>query len=364
MRDPVELDQLLEAKAARMDFFQVLRLIENAHPHLPRIGASLRPRDDAVRFGQDPALVFHPTALGQYTRADGDARARLAVNFFGLLGANGPMPTHLTEYVRDRLRHGGDATLLAFLDVFHHRMLSLFYRARASAEPTISLDRADGDRFSVFVGSLFGIGAPALRERDAIGDFAKLHFAGLLANKARPASGLVSILREYFKLPLQVEQFVGHWMRLPPEIHSRLRAGDGGGGGESGNRLGASLVLGSSVWDCQNKFRIVIGPLGHDDYSRFMPGGESLGRLLAWVRTYVGLALDWDVRLILKKEHMPPLRLGGATRVGWNTWLASAPAQRDPPSMLINHRLIGSQRETQTESQRDLPHESQRASQP
>lgn len=328
---------LLERRAARIDFFQALRLIENAHPQLPRIGASLRPRDDAVRFGQDPALVFHPTMLGQYTRASGDARARLAVNFFGLLGANGPMPTHLTEYVRDRLRHGGDATLLAFFDVFHHRMLSLFYRARASAEPTISLDRADGDRFSVFVGSLFGIGAPSLRERDDIGDFAKLHFAGLLANKARPASGLASILRGYFQLPLHIEQFVGHWMRLPAEIHSRI------GRVEDGNRLGASLVLGRSVWDCQNKFRIVIGPVGYDDYRRFMPGGDSLTRLLAWVKTYCGLTLDWDVRLILKKEEMPPMRLGGTTRMGWSTWLASAPAQRDPAQMLINPRLIESQ---------------------
>jgi type VI secretion system protein ImpH len=337
MRDPVELDALLEGQAARMDFFQVLRLIENAHPELPRIGSSLRPRDDAVRFGQDPGLIFHASMLGQYKRAGADARARLAVNFFGLLGANGPLPLHLTEYVRDRLRHGGDATLLAFLDVFHHRMLSLFYRARASAEPAISLDRADGDRFSMFVGSMFGIGAPALRERDDIGDFAKLHFAGLLANKARPASGLVSILRAYFRLPLHVEQFVGHWMRLPPEIQSRIgRAGDG-------NRLGASLLLGRSVWDCQNKFRIVIGPLGYDDYRRFMPGGDSLKRLLAWVRNYVGLTLDWDVRLILKKEERPPLRLGGTTRVGWSTWLASVPARRDPDQMLVNHLIIEAQ---------------------
>jgi type VI secretion system protein ImpH len=341
MRDPVELDALLEAQTARMDFFQVLRLIENAYPQLPRIGASLRARDDPVRFGQDPALTFHASALGQYTRANADARARLAVNFFGLLGANGPMPLHLTEYVRDRLRHGGDATLLAFFDVFHHRMLSLFYRARASAEPAISLDRSDGDRFSVFVGSLFGIGAPALRERDDIGDFAKLHFAGLLANKARPASGLVSILRAYFKLPLDVEQFVGHWMRLPATIQSRV------GQHQEGNRLGASLVLGRSVWDCQNKFRIVIGPLGYDDYRRFMPGGDSLKRLLAWVKTYVGLTLDWDVRLMLKKEQMPPLCLGGAARIGWSTWLASAPMLGDPAPMLINHRSIEQQPESQ-----------------
>ena len=329
MRDPVELEFLLEARAARMDFFQVLRLIENARPDLPRIGTSLRPRDDAVRFGQDPALIFHPTTLGQFTRASGDAKARLAVNFFGLLGANGPLPTHITEYVRDRLRHGGDATMLAFLDVFHHRMLALFYRARATAEPVISLDRADGDRFSDFVGSMFGIGTPALRGRDAIGDFAKLHFAGLLANKARPASGLETILCAYFRLPFRVEQFVGHWMRLPDDDQSRL------GATGQGNRLGSSLVLGRSVWDCQHKFRIMIGPVGYEDYQRFLPGGESIERLTAWVKTYVGLALDWDVRVVLKKEHLPPLRLGGTTRVGWSTWLASAAPRRDLDQMVM-----------------------------
>jgi len=330
MRDPVALELLLEAKAARMDFVQVLRLIENAHPERPRIGASLRPRDDAVRFGQDPSLIFQPTMLGQFTRASGEARARLAVNFFGLLGANGPLPLHLTEYVRDRLRNGGDGTLLAFLDVFHHRMLSLFYRARASAEPAISLDRADGDRFSVFVGSLFGIGAPALRERDAIGDFAKLHFAGLLANKTRPAAGLVAILRAYLKLPVELEQYTGHWMRLPPEIQTRIGAAD------DGNRLGVSTVLGGKVWDCQNKFRLVIGPVGYDDYRRLLPGGESLRRVTAWVKTYAGTTLDWDVRLILKKEETPALRLGGAERVGWSTWLGGGVPASDRDQLLIN----------------------------
>ena len=226
---------------------------------------------------------------------------------------------------------------MAFLDVFHRRMLSLFYRARANAEPVISLDRDDGDRFSGFVGSMFGIGAPALRERDMIGDFAKLHFAGLLANRTRPASGLASILRAYFRLPVRIEQFVGHWMVLPEETLSRI-----GAAGE-GNRLGSSLVLGRKVWDCQNKFRIVLGPVGHEDYRRFMPGGDSLKRMLAWVRTYCGLALEWEVRLILKHAEVPPLRLGGGTRLGWSTWLASGALRRDPDQMCISRTSIESQ---------------------
>ncbi len=329
MRDPVELDRLLAERAARMDFFQILRLLENAHPEQPRIGASLRPRDDAVRFGQDPSLAFEPGAIRSYVPAGAAARARLAVNFFGLFGPNGPLPLHLTEYARGRARNAADPTMAAFLDVFHHRMLALFYRARASAEPAVSLDRPREDRFADYVGSLFGIGTAALRERDEIGDFAKLHFAGLMANQKRPAAGLVTILRAYFKLPVRLEQFVGHWMQLPADGQTRIGAFD------NGSRIGVSAVLGRRVWDCQHKFRLVIGPLDYEDYQRMLPGGASMRRLVAWVRNYAGTVLDWDVRLVLKQQQVPPLKLG-AMKLGWTTYLASAPAARDPDQLLIN----------------------------
>lgn len=329
MRDPVDVERQLLDRAAAMEFFQIVRLLENAHPDKPRVGASLRPRDDAVRFGQDPSLSFEPGAVAGFTPARGEARARLAVNFIGLLGANGPLPLHLTEYARDRARNQGDPTMAAFLDVFHHRMVSLFYRARAEAEPAISLDRPDRDRFADYVGSLFGIGSPALRGRDEIGDFAKLHFAGLMANQRRPAAGLVTILRAYFKVPVEIEQFVGHWMRIPLDGQTRIGMVD------RGNRLGTSAVLGRKVWDCQHKFRLVIGPLGYADYQRMLPGGASMTRLLAWVRSYAGLVLDWDVRLILKQEQVPRLALG-ARRLGWTTYLGSSPARRDPDQLLIN----------------------------
>jgi len=329
MRDPVDLERALLEKAERMDFLQILRLLETAHPDKPRIGASLRARDDAVRFGQDPSLSFEPTAVRGFTPASSAGRARLAVNFIGLLGPNGPMPLHLTEYARERARNQGDATLAAFLDIFHHRIVSLHYRARASAEPAISLDRPDLDRFGDYVGSLFGIGSPALQGRDEIGDFAKLHFAGLMANQRRPAAGLVTILRAYFKLPVAIEQFVGHWMKIPLDGQTRIGMQD------RGNRLGSSAVLGRTVWDCQHKFRLVIGPLGIEDYQRMLPGGDSMSRLLAWVRNYAGMVLDWDVRLILRQDEVPRLALG-RRKLGWTTFLASAPAGRDSNQLLIN----------------------------
>jgi type VI secretion system protein ImpH len=329
MRDPVDVERQLGEAGASMDFFQALRLLENAHPDKPRIGASLRPRDDAVRFGRDPSLGFEPGAVAGFTPATGEAKARLAVNFFGMFGANGPLPLHLTEYARDRARNHGDHTLVAFLDVFHHRMVSLFYRARAAADPAVSLDRPDSDRFADYVGSLFGIGAPGMRGRDEIGDFAKLHFAGLMANQRRPAAGLVTILRAYFKLPVEIEQFVGHWMKIPLDGQTRIGMED------RGNRLGTSAVLGKKVWDCQHKFRLVIGPLDYDDYERMLPGGASMTRLVDWVKSYAGTVLDWDVRLVLKRPEVPSLKLG-SQKLGWTTYLASGPAARDARQLLIN----------------------------
>lgn len=329
MRHPVDVERRIGQAGAGMDFYQALRLLENAHPALPRIGASLRPRDDALRFGQDPSPGFQPGALAGLRPAADGARARLAVNFTGLFGPNGPLPLHITEYARDRARNHRDATLVAFLDIFHHRMVSLFYRARASGDPATSLDRPDSDRFGDYVGSLCGIGTPALRGRDEIGDFAKLHFAGLMANGRRPASGLVTILRAYFNVPVELEQFVGHWMAIPPQSQTRM------GARESGNRLGASTVIGTRVWDRQHKFRLVIGPLDYAGYRRMLPGGASLRRLIDWVKSYAGMALDWDVRLVLRQSEVPRLALG-ARQLGWTTYLGSGPAVRDARQLLIN----------------------------
>jgi type VI secretion system protein ImpH len=330
MSDALTLLRLLETDAGRFDFFQAVRLLEIAHPHAPRIGASLRPRDDAVRFSQEPELVFHPTTLGAFTPATDRHPARLAVNFFGLLGPNGPMPLHLTEYVRDRLRNGGDPTLARFLDVFHHRMTSLFYRAWADAQPAVNLDRPERDRFSAYVGTVFGLGEPALRGRDAVPDFAKLHFAGLLAAPTRPAAGLKLVLSRFFELPVGIEQWVGHWMRLPATEVSRLGARDGS------SRLGVSTLLGARVWDGQHKFRVVIGPLALADYERFLPGGASLRRLVDWVRNYARDGLDWDLNLQLRQADVPRLKLGRHARLGYTSWLLSGAAAGDQRQLLLH----------------------------
>jgi type VI secretion system protein ImpH len=323
MSRALDLEKLLSEEGARIEFFQAVRLIECAHPELPRIGASARPADDPVRFGQDPSLSFRGNTIEDYTRPPNGGPPRMAVNFFGMLGPNGPAPLHISEYARDRLRNSADPTLVRFLDIFQHRMVSLFYRAWASAQPTVSQDRGNDNRFAMIVASLYGDGMNVLRERDAVPDTAKLHFAGLLACQSRNADSLRSILAKFLGLPVRIEQFVGAWLELSPEIRSRLA------GPHGGDVLGMSVVLGSKVWDTQHKFRIVIGPLGLRDYRRMLPGGDSLRRVTDWVRNYVGDAMCWELQLILRKEEVPPLQLGVGAQLGWTSWCPDSRPPRD-----------------------------------
>ncbi len=330
MRDPVATLSNLQAEISGYDFFAALRLIECAYCDKPRIGQSRQPQDDAVRFGQTPSLAFEHTLLAALTPGVDGAAPRLDVNFFGLLGANGPMPVHLTEYARDRLRNSSDPTLVRFLDMFHHRMISLFYRAWASAQPVVSFDRSEDDRFADYVASLIGIGMKSLRQRDAAPDFAKLHYAGHLSSQARNAEGLGAMLGEYFKVPVVIQQFVGHWMTLSPDSRCRLISG------HKAEVLGTTTVLGGKVWNSQHKFRIIMGPLTLDEYTRMLPGSASFTRLTALVRNYVGIAFDWDVNLILKKEEIPAFKMGKQAKLGWLTWLSSQPPKTDDKQLLLN----------------------------
>ena len=295
----------------KYDFFQAMRLIENAAPHLPRVGRSLRLGDDPVRVGQQLECTFAPSSLASLAMAQEHSAPRLEQLFFGLGGPNGPLPLHITEYLRDRQRNHGDHAGKRFLDVFHQRLLSLFYRAWSEARPTISHDRPHDDYWAARLGALSGRGMPSLLNQSVIPDVAKLHFSGHLSAQTRYPDGLKAIVSDYFGLPVAIEEYIGQWLQLPER--SRL--------GVNGHQLGIDLCLGRHVWDRQHAFRIRLGPLTLDEYMGMLPDGEPFGHLTAWVAEYLGHELDWDLNLVLQQRQVPAFKLNGACRLGFNMWL-------------------------------------------
>ena len=296
------------------DLYHLLRWLDARAGGRVPLGRATHPADEPVRLGQQPSLAFAPSTLACATAPRAGVLPQVSIYSFGLFGPNGPLPLHLTEFARERQRHHADPTMIRFLDLFHHRMLSLMYRAWAINEPTVSFDRPADDPFGRYLGATFGLGMSELRDRDVFPDAARLHYAGQFAAQTRHAAGLQSILAGYFGLPVTIEEFVPGWMKLPDEMRWKL-----GDPSPEGGMLGQTTAPGGRVWGCHHKFRISFGPLSLEEYERLLPGGESLARLVPLVRFYAGDELTWNIKLILRREDIPKLKLGGSARLGWTT---------------------------------------------
>ncbi|HEY5911077.1 MAG TPA: type VI secretion system baseplate subunit TssG [Verrucomicrobiae bacterium] len=325
----------LADKPFAFDFFAAVRRLQSCYPDLPRIGHSWSPAQDPLRFAQSPSLDFAPATLESLQHKVPDRAPVLYSRHFGLLGPNGPLPLCYTEYARERVLHHGDATFAAFCNVFHHRLISFFFRAWADAQKTVDFDRPDGQHWSEFMASLVGLGMDSLLQRESVPDRAKLYFAGRLAQQTRNAEGLEAIVQEFFGLRTELQTFVRRWLKLPAESVCRL-----GVSSETGT-LGASVILGSRFWTCQLHFRLRLGPLSLAEYERMLPTGSSFRRLRDWVRQYAGEHYSWDVQLVLAKEEVPAIQIGVAGRLGWTTWLKTLPFGRNAEDLILEPAAAG-----------------------
>ncbi len=329
-QDPLTHLARLQDHPEKTHIFHAFRILEAAYPEAPRIGDARRPRDDRVRFGQEAELSFPPSTVAGFEPPVGDRPGRLTNRFFGLFGPQGPLPLHMTEYARERLRNHRDPTLVAFANMLTHRMMTLLYRAWRSGQPAPSFDRGDNDGFERKVAAIGGHYGSHLRKQDDLPDLAKRHFAGLLAQGPKNAEGLKSILSAFFSAKVEVREFIGCWLDLEPDDRWQL-----GGLGT----LGRTTSIGDRVWTRNAKFRVQIGPLSLAEYERLLPGGTSLARLRSIVRNYVGDALDWDVNLVLRRGDVPKAQLGQSIRLGQTSWIGELKSNTDADDLYLEPNI-------------------------
>ncbi|MDJ0656459.1 MAG: type VI secretion system baseplate subunit TssG [Xanthomonadales bacterium] len=329
---PDDLKSALEASPFSFGFYQAMRLMEALYPDKPRFGQSRRLRDDPIRISQDPFLEFAPSTLSH--TEDKDGALILGQYFFGLFGPNGPLPTHMTEYARDRLMGHRDPTIARFADIFHHRLGMLFYRIWADAEPAVDLCRPEEDRrFASHISALIGLNGESFYERDALSDLAKLFLSGRYASRTKHPEGLLAILLHLFEMPVQMEEFRGEWLVLPKDARCFLGTSLGA------SRLGQDVVIGESVYECQQKFLLQFGPLDLDSFQSLLPDSGRVERLKAAIRNYLGDEYAWEYGMVLKKEEVPTLKLGEYGQLGWSTWLYHEEREADADDFVHMPRL-------------------------
>lgn len=307
------------------EFFQAVRLLERLHPELDPVGRGADPASEAVRFAASTAMAFPVSEIESVTRTEG-GQARMSVNFMGLTGPSGVLPHEYTLLVAERKR-ARDRAPAAFLDLFHHRMIALFYRAWRKYRFVVDREQGEQDRLLGRILDLLGMGLEPELEASPIQPETLVFYAGLLGLQPRGAAGLETMLEDVFEVPVEVEQFAGGWYPLPAQDWCAV-----GDDPSPSNLLGAGAVVGDEVWDPQGRVRVRLGPLDRERFEDFLPGGVDHDRLHALTRFYGHDQYEFEIQLVLAAEDVPGLMLGARnadTRLGWSTWIRTGPRTRD-----------------------------------
>lgn len=326
------VEDWLFAEGHRFDFFQAVRLLEIIQTHRgerllpPAQGAD--PSKEIIHFRSAVKLGFPASDIANVRRTrdlpqreQPKTPTEMTVNFLGLAGGLGALDIPSTELVLQRTKQN-DKALEDFLDIFNHRLVSLLYRIRKHHRVGLGSATPGEDLVARYLYSLIGMRTPRLQGRMQVRDRALLYYAGILAQQPRSMAGLKRILTDYFQVDVEINQFVGKWCDLDEGQWTTL--------GESGanQRLGRDpVVLGTRVWDQHARFEIQLGPLGLQDFKDFLPTEWRFGVLYDLVRFYINDEFDFNVRLILKIEEIPPVELvsDAEPALSWTSWLGPAP---------------------------------------
>jgi type VI secretion system protein ImpH len=336
-RADADLKRRLQGEPHRFDFFQAVRLLllwarAEAGEARPGLGDDTLPESEPVRIAAHAALAF-PSASMDRIDGNGESVPKLLVNFMGLTGPVGVLPPHYTDTVI-RAERAKQDSLADFLDLFNHRLTSLFWRAWAKYRLPVAYELAPslgGDAATRGLTALVGFGWDATHEAHVVPDETFVHYAGHMAHWPRSAAALEAMLSDYFGTDVRVEQFHGRWMAI--EVADRSRLAGEHDAHAAYCALGVNATIGERVFDVQGGFRLHLGPMGYADFRHFMPDGSELPALEQLTRLFAGPGFLFDVQVVLRRDEVPALELAAGSdappRLGWNTWLKTKPFMQD-----------------------------------
>lgn len=318
--DPAALALRLEA-ARRRGAYPLLLLAERLLGRGSALGTDAACHEERIRLRHDPSLAFstgevsglrvRPLALDAQD-PPGTPRAALEITtaFLGLSGSISPLPSYLAEEIAQEDEEAPRRR--DFLDVFHHRFISLYYRARARSDHPNGYRSDQSDPWSTRILALLGRDAEPGIERWRL-----LRWAPLLAERNLTPAALAAIIADVLEEDLgsvgvDIEPLVGAWAEIDPRDRNRL--------GRACSTLGQDLVLGRRILDRAGKFRIVVGPLSREDLVHAQERKEALRRVAAVVGELCPPSVEVELWLWLTKDAAPHLVLGKA-RLGRDTWL-------------------------------------------
>ena len=324
-KDRALIEQLY-GDSYRFDFLQAVRLLETLARDAVALADDAHADREPVNFRSSLGAVFPASEIDLLAPSGRTgAPPEMIVNFLGLGGAFGPLPRPIGERVAERVRRH-DTAGRDFLDIFNHRLVSLFYRVRQYHRAAMSRGGPQRSDFSRRLFSVIGLATNGLQGRlDGLPDRALLQFAGLLAIAPRSLHAVERTVAVHFGIAVTGEPLIGRWVPLGEDQETRL------GPDGRNSRLGDGVVLGTRYWDQAAAIRLTLGPLQLAEFLAFLPSGDAYRPLRAMVDFVCDRKVDCEFRLLLAAAEVPACRLSSrqGSRLGWTSWLATRPAATD-----------------------------------
>ncbi|KVM75697.1 type VI secretion system baseplate subunit TssG [Burkholderia stagnalis] len=331
---PLELSHLdplvasLLARAPRMNFMQLCRLLEVRVSDRPVFGTQNTVEREPVRFRPRPRLGFPASEVASVEFDDewSDARPTVRTTFMGLYGVDAAMPSHMIDEIVQR--EEGHEAVEAFLDQFNHRFVTLLYRVWKKYRYPESFRPGGTDAHSRCLLSLAGFGWGDKPMRAGLPDSRMLALLGLLIQRTRTPEGLAGVVALAVpRVGVRVDEFwpvvTSTGRQRPLESVASIVAAK-----EDGERkgLGGGYVLGKRMTYRSRAVRVTLQPADAQQARGLLPGALLHRELMAFMQLYVGVKADVHLRMEVSSRHAPlpvigPTHDGSAPRLGWTTVL-------------------------------------------
>jgi type VI secretion system protein ImpH len=312
-------ERLVRAGIPRTRFFTAVRLLERLTPKAERVGGSGPYAAEAIRFRHTNSLASQPNELEsiEYVEVARSAERRLETRryrfevttcFLGLSGADSPLALY---YADDLVRDGSwSQTQNDFLDLFHNRLVGLFYRAISKYRAPAEFTSDASDLASLRALAFAGIDAYDMPSFAGVSRLEFLRIGALVALGGSTPRSIENALRVLLRgdlrgVPLLVEQFTGGWVRFDPSQWSSL--------GRANTQTGSTFMIGTRVRHPAHRSSIVVGPMDPPHARGFAPGGASYARVCGLVNALCSSATDFELVVLVREGAHAPFVLGKRT---------------------------------------------------
>jgi type VI secretion system protein ImpH len=312
-------EQILETPEA-FDLDQLIYIVESIRTNANPLGEASNPAREAVRVRSKLTMHQEGTEVDHINvKNTPSGLPEVYINTLSIGGVNGPLPTPYTEMLLDQIKEK-DFSGQHFLDIFHHRLASMWHRLRKRTYPHLFKRPPLSTPLGKLQENLSGFKQQ--------GDVAHPLFFDHFWRRSRSLSSLLQMIEKFFNVKATAQPFEGTWRTVDASEGSTI--------GSKGQFqvLGKNAILGLRCWDQAAGFSINLAPLDWKTTQQFLPftdttlGGANFSQLKQLLVSYMGTLPRVFLNISLKQNENQGTVLNTKHGLGWNTWLTGAKADK------------------------------------